>query len=61
MHSEQNGERVTADYSISRGRSTIESQAKKVNDDFLKFLNDKYGEHVEVKATRGKVHMSAWV
>ena len=29
---------------------------KKVNDDFLKFLNDKYGQHVEVKATRGPVH-----
>ena len=27
-----------------------------VNDDFLKFLNKKYGQHVEVKATRGLSH-----
>jgi hypothetical protein len=27
-----------------------------VNDDFLKFLNAKYGQHVEVKATRGCRH-----
>ena len=27
-----------------------------VNDDFLKFLNKKYGQHVEVKATRGFKH-----
>ena len=29
---------------------------KSVNDDFLRFLNKKYGKHVEVKATRGKRH-----
>ena len=27
-----------------------------VNTDFLKFLNRKYGKHVEVKSTRGKKH-----
>ena len=29
---------------------------KSVNDDFLKWLNKKYGNHGEVKATRGKTH-----
>ena len=29
---------------------------KKVNDQFLKWLNDKYGKHGEVKATRGPIH-----
>jgi hypothetical protein len=28
----------------------------KVNDHFLKWLNHKYGQHGEVKATRGKIH-----
>ena len=28
----------------------------KVNDNFLSWLNSKYGEHGEVKAIRGKVH-----
>jgi hypothetical protein len=28
----------------------------KVNDNFLSWLNHKYGKHGEVKATRGKVH-----
>ena len=28
----------------------------KVNDDFLKFPNDKHGQHVEVQATRGFTH-----
>ena len=28
----------------------------KVNDEFLKWLNEMYGEHGEVTATRGKVH-----
>ena len=27
-----------------------------VNDEFLKFLNHKYGTHAEVKATRGGTH-----
>ncbi len=29
---------------------------KKVNDEFLEWLNKMYGEHGKVKATRGKVH-----
>ena len=29
---------------------------KKANDDFLEFLNKKYGEHVEIKATREKIY-----
>ena len=29
---------------------------KKVNSNFLNWLNQKYGEYGEVKATRGKVH-----
>jgi hypothetical protein len=28
----------------------------KVNDNFLSWLNSRYGKHGEVKATRGKVH-----
>ena len=28
----------------------------RVNDNFLSWLNSKYGKHGEVKATRGKVH-----
>ena len=28
----------------------------KVDDDFLKFPNDKHGQHVEVQATRGFTH-----
>jgi len=29
---------------------------KTVNDEFLKWLNEKYGEHGKVEATRGRVH-----
>ena len=32
-----------------------------VNDEFLKFLNHKYGTHAEVKATRGGTHDYLWV
>ena len=28
----------------------------RVNDEFLDYLNSKYGEHGEVKATRGSIH-----
>ena len=31
-------------------------QDPKINNEFLNFLNDKYGQPVEVKATRGKCH-----
>ena len=48
------GKQHTVLFHVDDGKSSC--KIKKVNDDFLDWLNETYGGYGDVKATRGKVH-----